>query len=108
VGELANAFYDAARAGAAGDRSAETAESVDGVLAQVHARELRGRAGRLGQAVTEGDQLGVSLLEPLLHFAMVPRQEHDEDHGNDEKCRHCQNRQVSHRCFHDRLQARLR
>jgi hypothetical protein len=103
VSELSGAFDHAGLASAAGDGATKASESVDGVFAQVHAGELRGRAGGLGQAVAQRVRLGLRLPQALLHFAVVPRQEHDERHGDEEKCDRRQDPEVSHRCFHDRL-----
>ena len=101
--ELADAFDGARRAGSAGNGAAEAGESMDGALTQAQARELRGWTGRIGQAEAQVAHLCVRRSEPLFQRAPLPCHEHHEHDCGEEERDHRQNRQVSHRCFHDRL-----
>ena len=92
-----------AEARPAWDSATQAGESVHRGLAQVHAGELGGRTGGLGEALAHGVQIGVRLVQSRLDLAPVAGKEHGLQHGSDEQGDGRQRCQVSRRSFHDRL-----
>jgi hypothetical protein len=100
---VANALAHQWPARPRGCGATQAGESVHRGLAQVHAGELGGWTGGLGEALAHGVQVGVRLVQSRLDLAPVAGEEHGLEYGSDEQGDGRQRCQVSRRSFHDLL-----